>query len=143
MFAILHTYVHLLLLARPFHSRNIMLHYTRQTEIFINAYLLNIHFKKALALAGVWGLGLYLNTLVQPTMDGVFFAVSILGGANDLLVVRVRVTHVLSSIDRIFRRYVGFPLCIWEEMAACYRSFLPCCKPFRFVSWDFPLILPA
>jgi hypothetical protein len=97
------THVRLLFLpCAPFHLRNIMLHCTRQSEILINAYLLNIHFKKALGIAGVWGLVLYLNTLVQPTMNGVFFTISILGGANDLLVVRVRVNHVLSSVDRIF-----------------------------------------
>lgn len=43
--------------------------------------------RKALVLATVWGLLLYVATLALPSMSQVFFVASILGGANDLLIV--------------------------------------------------------
>jgi hypothetical protein len=59
----------------------------RQVEVLLNAYLLNFSFKTSLRLTALWGLVLYLNTLVQPTMDGGFFGVAIFGGAGDLVIV--------------------------------------------------------
>ncbi|KAJ7587344.1 hypothetical protein C8J56DRAFT_78096 [Mycena floridula] len=58
-----------------------------QVEILMNALLLNINFRNSLALAGLWGIVLFTATLALPNISLVFMAASVLGGANDFVVV--------------------------------------------------------
>ncbi|KAJ7148960.1 hypothetical protein C8R43DRAFT_1236632 [Mycena crocata] len=58
-----------------------------QVEILMNALLLHFTVRKSLILAGLWGFVLFAATLALPSISLVFIASSVLGGANDFVVV--------------------------------------------------------
>ncbi|KAJ6605291.1 hypothetical protein DFH09DRAFT_1121102 [Mycena vulgaris] len=58
-----------------------------QVEVLINGLLLNFTVRNSLVLAGLWGFVLFTATLVLPNISLVFIASSVLGGANDFVVV--------------------------------------------------------
>lgn len=67
--------------------------------MLINGLLLNVTARNSLALAGLWGFVLLTATLALPNISLVFIVSSVLGGANDFVVVR----HHVVSILRILR----------------------------------------
>ncbi|KAJ7898334.1 hypothetical protein B0H14DRAFT_3424708 [Mycena olivaceomarginata] len=58
-----------------------------QVEVLMNGLLLNFNVRNSLVLAGLWGLVLFTATLALPNISLVFIASSVLGGANDFVVV--------------------------------------------------------
>ncbi|KAJ7859353.1 hypothetical protein B0H14DRAFT_2577264 [Mycena olivaceomarginata] len=58
-----------------------------QVEVLMNGLLLNFTVWNSLVLAGLWGLVLFTATLALPNISLVFIASSVLGGANDFVVV--------------------------------------------------------
>ncbi|KAJ7121520.1 hypothetical protein C8R44DRAFT_876915 [Mycena epipterygia] len=58
-----------------------------QVEVLMNGLLLNFTVRKSLVLAGLWGFVLFTATLALPNISLVFIASSVLGGANDFVVV--------------------------------------------------------
>jgi hypothetical protein len=59
----------------------------RQVEVLMSGLLLNFTVRNSLVLAGLWGLVLFTATLALPNISLVFIASSVLGGANDFVVV--------------------------------------------------------
>ncbi|KAF7349676.1 hypothetical protein MSAN_01694200 [Mycena sanguinolenta] len=58
-----------------------------QVEVLMNGLLLNFTVRKSLVIAGLWGFVLFTATLALPNISLVFIAASVLGGANDFVVV--------------------------------------------------------
>ncbi|KAJ7196300.1 hypothetical protein GGX14DRAFT_700603 [Mycena pura] len=58
-----------------------------QVEVLINGLLLKFTVRKSLILAGLWGFVFFTATLALPSISLVFIATSVLGGANDFVVV--------------------------------------------------------
>ncbi|KAJ7904833.1 hypothetical protein B0H13DRAFT_2024762 [Mycena leptocephala] len=58
-----------------------------QVEVLMNGLLLNLNVRRALLLAGLWGFILFTATLALPNISLVFIVSSVLGGANDFVVV--------------------------------------------------------
>ena len=72
----------------------------RQVEVLMNCLLLKFTVRKSLILAGLWGFVLFTATLALPSISLVFIATSVLGGANDFVVVS---HQQVVSIVRIIR----------------------------------------
>jgi hypothetical protein len=69
----------------------------------MNGLLLNLNVRRALLLAGLWGFVLFTATLALPNISLVFIVSSVLGGANDFVVVSAS-HHVVSIRSlRVFR----------------------------------------
>ncbi|KAF8212862.1 hypothetical protein K438DRAFT_1957448 [Mycena galopus ATCC 62051] len=58
-----------------------------QVEVLMNGLLLNFTVRNSLVMAGLWGFVLFTATLALPNISLVFIASSVLGGANDFVVV--------------------------------------------------------
>ncbi|KAJ6534964.1 hypothetical protein B0H19DRAFT_1271636 [Mycena capillaripes] len=58
-----------------------------QVEVLINGLLLNFTVRNSLVLAGFWGFVLFTAALALPNISLVFIVSSVLGGANDFVVV--------------------------------------------------------
>ncbi|KAF7328334.1 hypothetical protein MVEN_02548800 [Mycena venus] len=58
-----------------------------QVEVLMNGLLLNFTVRNSLIMAGLWGFVLFTATLALPNISLVFIVSSVLGGANDFVVV--------------------------------------------------------
>ncbi|KAJ7068731.1 hypothetical protein C8F01DRAFT_1119130 [Mycena amicta] len=58
-----------------------------QVEVLMNGLLLSLTVRHALVLAGLWGFVLFTATLALPNISLVFIVSTVLGGANDFVLV--------------------------------------------------------